>query len=115
MMLNLLRFRKQADYSTHPTLAPQEAISGRAAYQLYMEHTLPFIKEAGAEVVFMGKGGPYLIGPEDQYWDMVLLVKHQSAAAFLAFATNEAYLAGAGHRTAALSDSRLLPIEPTQT
>jgi hypothetical protein len=29
---------------------------------------------------------------------------------FFAFASNPAYLAGIGHRTAALEDSRLLPI-----
>ena len=31
-------------------------------------------------------------------------------ADFMAFASNEAYLAGIGHRTAALEDSRLLPL-----
>ena len=29
----------------------------------------------------------------------------------MAFAEHEAYLAGLGHRTAALADSRLLPLE----
>ena len=43
-------------------------------------------------------------------WDTVLLVKHKSIAAFMAFATNEEYLKGVGHLTAALADSRLLPI-----
>ena len=33
-----------------------------------------------------------------------------ATAAFLAFASNRAYLAGVGHRTAALEDSRLLPL-----
>ncbi|MEN3350409.1 MAG: hypothetical protein V7632_4044 [Bradyrhizobium sp.] len=33
-----------------------------------------------------------------------------SRGAFLAFAVAEAYLAGIGHRTAALSDSRLRPL-----
>ena len=110
-MLNLLRFRKVADYTDFPSLDPGEAISGKDAYQLYMKHTLPFLQEAGGEVVFYGKGGSFLIGPEAEQWDLVLLVRHQSTAAFLAFATNEGYLAIAGHRKAALSDSRLLPIE----
>jgi hypothetical protein len=30
--------------------------------------------------------------------------------AFLAFASHDAYLAGLGHRTAAVEDSRLLPL-----
>ena len=31
-MLNLLRFRQEADYSAFPELAPVEPISGSAAY-----------------------------------------------------------------------------------
>lgn len=111
VMLNLLNFRSIADYSATPELAPNTEISGREAYQLYMEHTVPFLEEAGSEVLFQGKGANFLIGPAAEGWDMVLLVRHASAAKFVAFAQNEAYLKGAGHRTAALRDSRLLPIE----
>lgn len=64
LMLNLLRFRDVADYAPTPELMPDEHISGRAAYQRYVEHTLPLLGARG----------------------------------------------GAGHRTAALLDSRLLPI-----
>lgn len=39
-----------------------------------------------------------------------MLVRQSSVQAFMAFATNEAYLAGIGHRTAAIADSRLLPL-----
>ncbi|MDJ0754917.1 MAG: DUF1330 domain-containing protein [Ardenticatenaceae bacterium] len=110
VMLNLLRFREVADYSASPELAPNEPISGREAYQKYIEHTTPFLTESGGEGIFLGEGGPYLIGPQDEQWDLVMLVRHKSAAEFMAFASNEAYLAGVGHRTAALEDSRLLPI-----
>ncbi|HEV7137629.1 MAG TPA: hypothetical protein VGN43_13415 [Steroidobacteraceae bacterium] len=41
---------------------------------------------------------------------MAMLVCQSSAASFLAFASHDAYLAGLGHRTAALEDSRLLPL-----
>ena len=111
VMLNLLRFREQADYSAAPDLAPPAPISGRAAYDLYIEHTLPYLREAGSEVLFVGEGGDYLIGPLEAEWDLVLLVRHRSVQAFLSFASNEGYLSGAGHRTAALADSRLLPLQ----
>lgn len=39
-----------------------------------------------------------------------MLVRHESLEAFMAMANNSAYLAGIGHRVAALKDSRLLPI-----
>jgi hypothetical protein len=60
--------------------------------------------------MFLGVGGPFLIGPEDERWDMAMLVRQSSVTSFLAFASNDAYLAGLGHRTAALDDSRLLPL-----
>jgi hypothetical protein len=73
-------------------------------------HTLPLLRESGGDLVFLGADGSFLIGPEDEKWDMAMLVRQSSAASFLAFASHDAYLAGLGHRTAALEDSRLLPL-----
>jgi hypothetical protein len=39
-----------------------------------------------------------------------MLVRQSSVAAFSEFAPDKAYLAGVGHRTAALEDSRLIPL-----
>jgi hypothetical protein len=63
--------------------------------------------------LFLGEAGAYLIGPTDERWDMVALVRQSSVESFLAFASHAAYLAGIGHRTAALEDSRLLPVIET--
>ena len=54
-----------------------------------------------------------LIGPPDERWDAVLLVRQRSVGDFMAFATNEGYVKILGHRTAALEDSRLLPMIET--
>lgn len=113
VMLNLLRFRETADYSGHPELAPEEDITGEQAYKLYMKHAAPFIQEAGGEVIFMGAAGACLIGPQEERWDLVLLVKQRSVSDFFSFANNKDYLAILGHRTAALEDSRLLPMLPS--
>ena len=112
VMLNLLRFRKVADYSSAPHLAPVAPISGAAAFQRYIDHALPHLHASGGDVAFLGEGGAWLIGPTDERWDLATLVRQHSVAAFLAFASNEAYLAGMGHRTAAVEDSRLLPLAP---
>jgi hypothetical protein len=66
-------------------------------------------------MLFIGEGGPYLIGPEDEYWDRAILIRQKSVESFFAFANHEAYLAGLGHRTAALEDSRLLPLTADTT
>ncbi|MEM8601277.1 MAG: DUF1330 domain-containing protein [Bacteroidota bacterium] len=111
VMLNLLRFREAADYGARPNLAPPSPISGREAYAVYLRHTQPFLAKYGAEVVVHGRGEAFLIGPDGPAWDAVLVVRYPSTAAFLALAQDPDYLAGAGHRTAALVDSRLLPID----
>ena len=66
-------------------------------------------------MIFLGRGGAFLIGPTDERWDAAMLIRQSSLASFLAFASNADYLKGLGHRTAALEDSRLLPLveDPT--
>ncbi len=110
VMLNLLRFRAIADYSKEPALASALPISGEEAYRLYMEHTLPLLKESGGELLFYGRGDDFLIGPANERWDAAMLVRQSSVQSLLAFASNQSYLSGIGHRTAALEDSRLLPL-----
>jgi len=110
VMLNLLRFRPVADYSSVPLLAPASPISGAEAYGRYMEHTLPYLQASGGELLFYGNGGDFLVGPPTERWDAVMLVRQSSVQSFLAFASDKGYLSGIGHRTAALEDSRLLPL-----
>lgn len=110
MMLNLPRFRRVADYADAPTLAPDTPISGAAAYDRYVEHTLPWLLRSGGAVIFDGDGGDVLVGPADEHWDRVMLIRQSSIDSFMAFADNPDYLAGLGHRRAALVDSRLLPM-----
>lgn len=110
VMLNLLKFRDVADYSGHPELAPAMPISGAEAFDRYVRHTLPILRESGGDVLFLGAGGPFLIGPADEQWDMAMLIRQVSAASFLYFASHAEYLAGLGHRVAAVADSCLLPL-----
>ena len=109
-MLNLLRLRDTADYSGLPDLAPSSPISGKEAYDQYIQHTLPYLADSGGELIYLGKGGNYFIGPEGEGWDLVMLVRQNSIEDFIAFASNKEYLKGVGHRTAAVWDSRILPL-----
>ena len=34
-------------------------------------HTRPFLRDSGGELVFLGDGGRYLIGPPDERWELV--------------------------------------------
>lgn len=116
VMLNLLKFKDIADYSSSPQLAPTQPISGYEAYKIYIQETIPYLEKAGGELIFLGLGGPFLIGPADEYWDAAMLVQQTSVSDFISFASNQEYLIRAlGHRTAALEDSRLLPLAPYKT
>ena len=115
VMLNLLKLRAVADYSEFPELAPATPISGREAYELYIQHTIPHLAESGGELLYLGEGGTYLIGPEGEGWDLAMLVRQQSVESFLAFAQNPAYMSGNGHRAAAVEDSRILPLATIST
>ena len=109
-MLNLLRFRAIAKYSKNPELSPESPISAKEAVQKYIDHTLPFLEQSGGSLLFIGEGGDYFIGPSDEQWDFVMLVKQNSIQTFFDFASDPECMAGIGHRAAAVIDSRLLPI-----
>lgn len=107
VMLNLLRFREQAAYAM-----PGEACSGHEAYRRYSQTSLQTIAAVGGSVIFSGRAHPSLIGPAGEGWDQVFLVQYPSAAAFQAMLSMPEYQASVHHRTAALADSRLVPITP---
>ncbi|KLI64458.1 DUF1330 domain-containing protein [Aurantiacibacter marinus] len=110
VMLNLLRFREVADYSHAPQLAPAEPISGAKAYDLYTKQVQPLLEASGGRLLFKGEAGRFLIGPEDEQWDLAMLVEQSSLESFFAFAQEPKMEAILAHRTAALLDSRLLPL-----
>jgi hypothetical protein len=56
VVLNLLRFRKVADYSASPELAPSAPTSGAEAYERNIAHTLPCLRESGVDLIFLGEG-----------------------------------------------------------
>lgn len=111
VMLNLIRLREVADYSASPELAPESPVSGAEAFDRYISHTLPYLKQSGGELLLLARGGPFFIGPPNERWDVAMLVRQSSVESFVAFASHAEYLAGLGHRTAAIEDSRLLPLE----
>lgn len=109
VMLNLLRFRDQAAYED--TL---EVCSGREAYKRYSQTSLQTIAAVGGSVIFSGKAHESLIAPPGETWHQVFLVRYPSVAAFRAMLSMPQYQASVRHRTAALQDSRLTPITPSQ-
>ncbi|MCG8670058.1 MAG: DUF1330 domain-containing protein [Pseudomonadales bacterium] len=110
VMLNLLRFRDQADYSD--TDINGMACSGRKAYERYSKAVMPLLLEVGGSPIWMGDAQSTLIAPKGEQWDQVLLVAYPSRQAFLKMISSQAYQDIMGHRTAALLDSRLVETYP---
>lgn len=103
VMVNLLRFRDVAMYKGQPA-----TYSGREAYRLYSEFTLPKLAAIGADVIFLGKAKGSLIAPPDEHWDEVLLVRYPSIQVFADMLASPDYREATRHRTAAIEDSRLV-------
>ncbi|MFE8072323.1 DUF1330 domain-containing protein [Marinobacteraceae bacterium S3BR75-40.1] len=105
VMLNLLRFREQAQYAGDSAHSP---VTGREAYQRYAAVAQKKLVEIGARVEWAGRSLGTLIGPEEKPWDEVFLVRYPTAQAFFNMLSMPDYQAAAEHRTAALEDSRLI-------
>jgi len=109
IMLNMLRYREQAEYTNHPD---ESACSGREAYRRYAAKALSCIESVGGKVNFAGVVQTVIIGPEDEQWDDVFLIQYPSRQAFFDMLASEQYRSIGFHRTAALYDSRLVAITP---
>lgn len=109
--LNLIHLKEIADYSEFPEIAPASEISGYEAFMLYIDLAKPFLEQSGGEILFIGKGDRFLIGPQDEQWDVCMLIRQRSVSDFFAFEQNPDYMKITGHRSAAILDSRLLSLE----
>lgn len=105
VMLNLLRFREQAQYAPE---RQQPARSGREAYAVYAKLIQPHLQRVGGKLVWQGQARHAAIAPDGEDWDEVLLVEYPSKDAFLAMVTSPDYQAITFHRSAALDDARLV-------
>ncbi|MDJ0787441.1 MAG: DUF1330 domain-containing protein [Myxococcota bacterium] len=109
VMINLLRYREQADY---PADAPESLdttpCSGRDAYQRYGAGVGPMIAQAGGRILFMGAVQATVIAPDGEQWHDAVLVEYPSRRSFFEMVSRPDYLAIAHHRKAGLCDSRLI-------
>ena len=107
LMLNLLRFRDEADYGGDTGLAP---CTGREAYfTRYLPAFNETVRRYGvSELVFGGDVVARVVGPVEDVWDTVALVRYPSVEVFRGLIADPAYLqTAAPHRVAALADWRL--------
>lgn len=111
VMINLLRYRATAEY---PHGSGMQKVTGREAYDRYIQLTLPHLVKVGARPIWRANAQACFFAPEGERWDEAVLVRYPSRSAFERMITNPDYQAGTIHRTAALEDSRLIPTTAPQ-
>lgn len=102
MMLNLLKFRDNADY------VDGRESTGAEAYAAYGKESNPIFQRVGGNIVWRGQPEVMLIGPPDKTWDLAFIAHYPTASAFLEMVTDPDYQKAVEHRVAAVADSRLL-------
>jgi uncharacterized protein (DUF1330 family) len=83
---------------------------GMAKYMEYGAAVAPILEGVGGKPIFTGTGTSALIG-SSRDWDLVILVRYPSRAAFLEMIGSPEYQAIAHLRTEALAYSELHPLE----
>jgi uncharacterized protein (DUF1330 family) len=109
-MLNLIRLKAQAVYEDG-TIS-----TGAEAYRTYGKLSGPIFQALGGRIIWSGKPELMLIGPaNDENWDIAFIAEYPDMNAFITMMRDPAYQAVTHHRTAAVENSRLVRMQPSQS
>jgi uncharacterized protein (DUF1330 family) len=106
VMVNLLRFKEAAT-------APDEGVTGEAAYRRYGDRMREFVASRGGRVIWTGRVDGQLIGEGGEGFHMVALVEYPSRKAFVEIATDPFVQEIGVHRAAGLEGQWLLATTTT--
>lgn len=98
VMLNLLRFKAEADGGG----------SGEDAYRRYAQKMVPFVESRGGRIIWSGRVDSQLIGEGGDAFHMAALVEYPSRKAFLEIASDPYVTEIAAHRAAGLEGQWLI-------
>lgn len=106
-MLNLVRFRDEATYPDG------RKATGAESYAAYGRESFPVLSRLGGRIVWRGKFELMLIGPQSEQWDECFIAEYPSVAAFVEMIRDPVYREAVKHRQAAVLDSRLVRMQPS--
>lgn len=106
VMLNLLRFKPQADQ-------PDAGMTGAEAYARYGEQMITWVESQGGRFIWSGRVDSMVIGDTGERFDMVALVEYPSRQAFVRIASDPRVEAYSVHRTAGLEMQWLIATTAT--
>ena len=99
VMVNLLKFKKRAEYAD----GRETDLTGAEAYAIYGAAVGQCIKDVGGKPGFAGEVKGLLLGEVEDNWDMVALVEYPSLEAFRTMMMSPEYQKIAVHRSAGLA------------
>ena len=103
-MLNLLKFRKFAEYAD----GSDAALSGKEAYMRYGAKVAEMVTALGGEFLFGSDANTLVIGDGELQWDLVVIVKYPSVTAFADMLNSNDYHDIHQHREAGLAHQVLV-------
>ncbi len=110
-MLNLLRYRDEADYPAGHENAGK-GWTGRRAYEEYGKTSGPIFRRVGGKIVWRGAYQTVVTGPEAMQWHDGFIAEYPNSGAFFEMIKDADYQRAVINRTAALADSRLVRFAP---
>ncbi|MDE2849781.1 MAG: DUF1330 domain-containing protein [Acidobacteriota bacterium] len=106
VMVNLLRFKKEAD-------APDEGLTGEEAYGRYGAQMVQWVTSQGARLIWSGRADSMVIGDTDEYFHAIALMEYPSRAEFLRIIGDPRVAEYSVHRTAGLEMQWLIATTTT--
>lgn len=106
VMVNLLRFKKEAD-------APDEGLTGEQAYGRYGAQMVQWVTSQGARLIWSGRVDSMVIGDTDEYFHAIALMEYPSRAEFLRIIGDPRVAEYSVHRTAGLDMQWLIATTTT--
>ena len=106
VMVNLLRFKKEAD-------APDEGLTGEEAYGRYGAQMVRWVTSQGARLIWSGRVDSMVIGDTDEYFHTIALMEYPSRAEFLRIVGDPRVAEYSVHRTAGLDMQWLIATTTT--
>ena len=98
-MVNLLKFKPQAEYAD----SRETTLTGREAYELYEEEIAKLLKQVGGHLGFVGDVERLAIGEVEELWDVVALAVWPSRRVMLEVMQSDAMQEISVHRAAGLA------------
>jgi uncharacterized protein (DUF1330 family) len=109
-MLNLVKFKSIEDFTVIEVSDIQKGKTGKETDLYYKKLAENLLKKTNVgRILYYGQSQDFLIGPQDEKGDAIVLVEYDLIDAFVNFVESNAYQKITGHRKASLEDSRLLP------